>query len=67
MRWPEQMTTGDTTTIGLDVLHRQKVAKEPIEIATVRDTGHPATVAEAKAGVQGETGRLTMEDYPAGR
>lgn len=61
------MTREDTTTIGLDVLYRQKVAKEPIEIATVRDTGHRATVVEAKAGVQGGTGRLIMEDYPAGK
>ena len=61
------MTREDITTIGLDVLHRQKVAKEPIEIATVRDTGHRATVVEAKAGVQGGTGRLIMEDYPAGK
>lgn len=67
MQWSEEMTIGDTMTIGLDVLHRQKVGKEPIEIATVRGTGHRATVVEAKAGVQGGTGRPTMEVRPAGR
>jgi len=63
MRWQEKITTGNTTIIGLNVLHRRKVTKEPIEIATVRDTDHRATVVEAEAGVQGGTGRLIMEDH----
>ena len=54
-------------TICLDVLGRQKVGEEPIEIAIVRGIGHRATVVEARAGVQGGTGRPIMEVRLAGR
>lgn len=59
--WLDETAIEDTMTIGELALHRQGAATEDIEIGTVTDTNHQATVAGAEVGVQGGTGRLTIE------